>query len=513
MKDEKSEEGIATERKWGLAMTGEPMSFDPAALDLLQRVNQYLSTRRIRAYLVGGFVRDTLVCRSTADIDIAVDADALTLAAGMAHEIGGKFVPLDEEHKIARIVELTKGESEEPWYIDLSTMEGDIQQDLKRRDFTIDALAIDLKNMVENPEACQIIDPTGGQEDLKQRLVKAVDDQVFESDPLRLLRAVRLSAELDFSIAPETQTLMRRDCRLISRSAGERVREELLRIFATNQAAGAVRMMDNLGLLTATIPELEAMRGVEQPKEHHWDVLNHSLETVGSVDYLLRRGTWAYAGKEVLEDIPWSAELEQHFDQEISTGSSRASLTKLAGLFHDVAKPETKIISNGRVRFFGHTKQGAAATSKILERLRFTNKEIGLVELMVRYHLRPTQMSHEGMPTRRAIYRYFRDTGAAGIDIIFLSLADHLAARGPDLDMEQWKWHVGQANHILAECFQHKEIIAPAKLIDGHDLLNLFGLKPGPQIRSILEAVKEAQAEGEIHGRDEALSYVKNRLL
>jgi poly(A) polymerase len=277
-----------------------------------------------------------------------------------------------------------------------------------------------------------------------------------------------------------------------------------------------MRLLDNLGLLTAIIPELEPSRGVEQPKEHHWDVLNHSLETVRAVDFLLRRptpGGWEYGSPEILNAVPWSEKLGQHFDSETGNGSTRAALLKLAALLHDIAKPETKIIAKERVRFFGHTEQGAATVTNILERLRFSNREIRLVELMVRYHMRPTQMSHDGMPTRRAIYRYFRDTSTAGIDILFLSLADHLAARGPDLDMEQWKWHTGQVVYVLAEYFHQETVIGPLKLIDGHDLINLFGLKPGPAIREILESVREAQAAGELTNREEALSYVKNQLL
>jgi poly(A) polymerase len=265
-------------------------------------------------------------------------------------------------------------------------------------------------------------------------------------------------------------------------------------------------------LLTAIIPELEPSRGMEQPKEHHWDVLNHALETVRAVEFLLRQGEWEYA-TDVLQDVPWSEKLYQHFNTEVGSSSTRSSLLKLAALLHDIAKPETKIIANERMRFFGHTEQGAEVVAGILERLRFSNKEIKLVELLVRYHLRPTQMSHEGMPTARAIYRYFRDTGTAGVDILFLSLADHLAARGPSLDREQWKWHVGQVNYILTECLQKESVIAPPKLIDGHDLISQFGLKPGPPIREILEAVKEAQAAGELSTREQALYYVKNRLL
>jgi poly(A) polymerase len=265
--------------------------------------------------------------------------------------------------------------------------------------------------------------------------------------------------------------------------------------------------------LTAMIPEMEPARGVEQPKEHHWDVLNHSLETVRAVEFLLRQNQWEYAPEEILEAIPWSEKLAQHFDSEVGSGSTHASLLKLAALLHDIAKPETKIIANERVRFFGHTDQGAETAAAILERLRFSNKEIKLVEMMVRSHMRPTQMSHEGMPTRRAIYRYFRDTGIAGIDVLFLSLADHLAARGPELDTGQWKGQATQAYCLLVDCFEEVSASAPPKLIDGHDLINLFGLKPGPQIREILDSVRESQAAGELTTREQTLSYVKNRLL
>ncbi len=252
---------------------------------------------------------------------------------------------------------------------------------------------------------------------------------------------------------------------------------------------------------------------MEQPREHHWDVLNHSLETVWAAEFLLRQGRWEYAPAHILNDVPWSEKLQQHFAAGVSSGSTHASLLKLAALLHDISKPETKIITDNRVRFFGHNEQGAEVVAALLERLRFSNKEIRLVELMVRYHMRPTQMSHEGMPTRRAVYRYFRDTGTASIDILFLSLADHLAARGPGLEPKQWEWHTGQVNYLLTECLQQESVISPPKLLDGHDLINLFGLQPGPEIRAILESVKEAQAAGEITNRDEALYYVKNRLL
>jgi poly(A) polymerase len=164
------------------------------------------------------------------------------------------------------------------------------------------------------------------------------------------------------------------------------------------------------------------------------------------------------------------------------------------------------------MRFLGHAKEGAVIAAGILERLRFTTKEIRLVEIMVRYHLRPGQMSHDELPSHRAIYRYFRDTGKAGIDILFLSLADHLATRGPHLNLAQWGEHVQRANYVLTQHFEQESLVAPPKLIDGHDLINTFGISPGPEIGELLEAVREAQASGELTTREEAISYIERLL-
>jgi poly(A) polymerase len=485
------------------------------AFNILVKVERFLSEKQIGAYLVGGFVRDTLIGRSTADIDVAVADDALKIASLIADAIQGKYVQLDEINRVARVVIFSQSGSvdNKQWYIDFSTITEDIYHDLARRDFRLNAIAADLKSCVENLKIVDIIDPLNGQADLKRKIIQSVNETVFEADPARLLRAVRLAAELDFKISAGTEALLKKSAPLIKEVAGERVREELLRILANNNAGFFIRYLDNLGLLTAIIPELESSRGVEQPVEHHWDVLNHSLETVCTAGFLLREGKCDYADPHILDDLRWDEKLIQHFSSEVGAGSARSALFKLAALLHDIAKPETKIISKERVRFFGHTEQGAEVVVRLLERLRFSNKETKLVEAMVRYHMRPTQMSNEGMPSRRAIYRFFRDSGSAGLDILFLSLADHLAARGPNLDIIQWKWHIEQVNFILNEYFCRTSVIIPSKLVDGHDLIRIFNLQPGPKIRELLELVREAQAAGEIANRDEALSYIKNRIL
>ena len=486
---------------------------EPEASLILTRVSNFLTELGVKSYLVGGFVRDVLLGRSTADIDIAIAADALEIAPKIATALNGKYVPLDKVNKVGRVVPVGKGvpSTGRQWQLDFSTFKGSIEQDLAQRDFTIDAMAVDLSQIISQPP--ELIDPFNGRDDLQRGVLRVVAQSAFESDAARLIRAVRLAAELGFSIHRETENLIRRYSHLIASVAGERLREELLPLLAIPRARQILPYLDELGLLTAMIPELTQMKEVAQPKEHFWDVFDHSIETVAVVDFLLRQGTWEYASEEVLAVVPWSPELVQHFELEVSHGSTRRLLFKLAALLHDVAKPQAKTIeASGRMRFLGHAREGALIAANILEKLRFSAKEIKLVEVMIRHHLRPMQMSHDELPTRRAIYRYFRDTGDAGIDILFLSLADHLATRGPHLELADWREHAHVVEYVLTQRFEQESLVVPPKLVNGHDLIDIFGMSPGPKIGEVLEAVREAHAAGEIATREEALSYIDHLL-
>ena len=507
----------------------------------LAKISHLLAIQKKQGYIVGGFIRDWLLERKTNDIDIAVNGAAITIAREVAEEIGGKFVLLDDVNNIARVVVI---EDEQPggtsqnqelrgaeWHFDFSPFTGDIESDLARRDFTINAMALELSQFVTASTATKmssrksasfltgkqsslkLIDPFSGEEDLRDKIVRGVSEHIFEADAARLLRAVRLAAELDFTIEPNTESLIRRYSQAITEVSGERVREELLRLLTPPRAAYYLRYLDELGLLLALIPELAESKGVEQPTVHFWDVFEHSLQTVAAVEFLTRESDWEYSNDDMLSTAPWSDVIERHLSQEVSRGSNHKVLLKLAGLFHDIAKPMTKSIDDtGRARFLGHTKEGAAMTANILERLRFSNREIRLVESLVYHHLRPVQMANGEFPTQRAIYRYFRDTGDADIDILVLALADYLASRGPLVSMEEWKKNCQLINYILAEHDKQQAKILPVKLIDGHDIMNNFGLAPGPLVGKLLAMVNEAHASGELSTREEALALVRREL-
>jgi poly(A) polymerase len=476
-------------------------------LGILTKVSAILIQQNCPAYVVGGFVRDWLLDRQTADIDIAVCGDALCIAQDIAEAVGGKYVLLDEANRVARVV-VADGQM---WHLDFSSFSDGIKNDLARRDFTIDAMAVELQGLISG--SMQLIDPFSGTNDLKQRLVRAVNQRVFMEDGARLLRGVRLAGELGFKIEPGTEGLIRENCRKAKLVPGERLRDELVRILALPGSGELVRYLDELGLLTEIVPELKEMKGVEQPKEHYWNVFDHSVETMAAAEFLLREGLWKYGKENLLKVTPWSDEISQHFDEEVSSGSNRRVLLKLGALLHDIAKPATKTVDEtGRTRFLGHAKQGAATAVGVLERLRFSGREIRLVENLVYHHLRPAQMSNEGLPTSRAVYRYFRDTGDAGIDVLFVALADYLATHGPRLDIDEWQQHNQLINYILTEHVKQEAEVLPVRLIDGHDLMDIFGLTPGRLIGELLTEVREAQVAGELSTREEAIALVRKEL-
>ncbi len=457
-----------------------------------------------RAYLVGGTVRDLLLRRPVRDLDLATPGDALPAARALADALGGHFVPLSEAHHVARVV-LDDGPVA---VIDLATLRGAIDDDLRARDFTVDAVAVRLDGQGD------VVDPAGGVRDARLGVLRGVSPAAFDDDPLRLLRLVRLSAELDFRVDVATAELARTKAALLPRVAPERRRDELVRLLATDRAAAGLRLMDRLGLLNVELPEVCAGRGVTQPVEHYYDVFEHALATVEALDALASarppEGRLRAAWEAWWEAFAF-ADLRAYLDEEPVSGRPRRALLKLAGLLHDVAKPETRAPDDtGRIRFFGHAEVGARTAQRIMERLRFSHREAAWVATLVEEHLRPLQLASPGeAPTRRALRRFFRDTGDAAPGLLLLSLADHLAARGPRADEAGWRAHIAYLASVLRAGLEDEEIARPPRLVTGHDIMAALGIGPGPDVGRFLRAVDEAQEAGDVTTREEALTLVR----
>ena len=484
------------------------VSFPSENATILIELKQFFLDRSVLAFLVGGYIRDSLRGIPTKDVDVAVQGDSMSLAKDLAHAFGGTFVPLSHSHQVARVV--VPSTDSRKWVIDLSAVDGSIDDDLMRRDFTVDAMALDLEDWVTPGWGERVLDPFGGKDDLSHGLIRATRSSVFEEDPIRLLRAVRLAAKLGFRIDPHTAQFITSQAYLLSATAGERVRDELLIILSLHGAKNHLEMLDDLGLLCCIIPELGITKGVEQPKEHHWDVFGHSINCVAGVE----RVTSGRTDDIVTGMVPWGVEMEQHFVQEASDGHTRRTVLKLGALLHDIAKPQTKMVDDkGKTRFLGHHTLGASMSIDVLHQLRFSNRGVDMIHGMVDNHLRPMQMSQgEELPTSRAVYRYFRDVGDVAIDTLYLSLADHLAARGPDLDMGGWQRHVRIVEHILEVGTSEKAPENMPRLVTGHDLIREFSLSPGPLIGALLEGVHDARVDGRVDTREGALDWVRRKL-
>ncbi|MFN3975300.1 MAG: CCA tRNA nucleotidyltransferase [Dehalococcoidia bacterium] len=480
-------------------------------MPLLELLKEWFSSRpTLEVYLVGGAVRDALLGRPTHDIDLAIGGDAVALARALAGDLGAIYILLDEANGVARLVWHGEGAR---WEIDLARLQGNsIEEDLARRDFTVDAMAVPLHVARGEPSRWPVLDPFGGQEDLRTRRLRQVSPMAFQDDPLRLLRAVRLAAQLAFEIDASTAATVRREAHLIQRTAPERIRDEVLKIMALPGSTSHLLLADDLGLLCRVIPELAEGKGVTQPPEHAYDVFRHNLETPGQLERLL--SAEARAQDPLLAPVPWEGGLDAYFAEEVGDGHTRATLLKVACLLHDIAKPSCRTVEpSGRIRFIGHHTVGAEQAEAVLRRLRFSGRSIALVRTAVQHHLRPSHLAPKGqLPTPHALYRYFRDTGQEGIGVLYLAMADFLSARGANLIWEGWQEYCRVIAYALREGTRPLLPQALPKLVDGYDIMAVFQLPPGPHLRPLLEAVREAQATGAISTRQEALELVARLL-
>ena len=472
-------------------------------------IGEFCASHNIGAYLVGGAVRDLLLGRPVHDVDIGVQGDTLAIGRKLAQLLGGKLVTLDAGRGIVRIVFADGNAATE---VDLTPVDRGIAEDLERRDFALDAMAVPMGDALTRDWDAELIDPYDGLSDLREGVVRVVGPSALRDDAARLMRAPRLAAQLGFRIEGETAAAIRSHAHLVDGVAPERVRDELMKLLGGPSAAASLRLLDDLTLLCRVVPELAESRGVVQPPEHHWDVLDHCIETAGQVERVVGPPAEAVGDHEAV--VPRFEGLGEHFGREAGDGHTRLTVLKLAGLLHDVAKPATRTVEeSGRIRFLGHHTRGAEICAKILARLRYSRRVTDMVSRMVENHLRPGQMAQKGeLPTPRAVYRYYRDLGDVAVDTLYLNMADYLAARGPALEPEEWAEYCRTIEHILSSDLTRREPESDRTLMNGHEIMAALSIGPGPHIGALLEMVREAEASGEIDTKEQALMLVGERV-
>ncbi len=473
----------------------------------------WLQTQETPIWLVGGTVRDLLLGRPAHDLDLVTPGSGLRLARRLADALGAAYFALDAERDVGRAVLLESDGSQT--FVDVACSRAPtLEDDLRLRDFTINALALDLH------AAAQVIDVTGGLDDLQARRLRVASDRAFRDDPLRILRGVRMAQTFGLTWDAATIALARAEAANLNQVAAERMREELVRTFMHN-AAAAVRQLDALDALQRVLPELKALQGVTQNPPHRLDVYEHTLAVAGWMQQIL---AWLHGAPEAAPELaPLTADLAHvrpalaaHLAQTVEQGYSRAALLVWSALLHDIGKPTTRRVDAAdAISFEEHEAISGRLAAALCRRLTFGRVAGQLIARTCTEHRRAGALSAAtaGRPDRRDVYRFFRGAHPVGVETALLSLADHLGAQANILRPQRWQMRCTTVQTLLTAFVLHyAEQVEPPLLLDGRQLLERLGLAPGPQIGALLGRLREEQAAGVIVSPDDAWAFMQAQI-
>jgi len=493
-----------------------PMAKPFTISDLLEKIYSVLPNDR-QIYLVGGALRDRILGYDAKDIDFVLKEGALEVGRRVADALGGAYYALDEERQTARVI-IEAGEGERN-VLDFAIMRGgNLESDLANRDFTINAMAVETRN----PE--ELLDPLGGLADLHAKRLKSCSPTTFQDDPLRILRGVRLAAGFNFRIFPETLREMRQSVVRLGDVSAERLRDELFRILQGPQPATAMRALELLGVFPYLLPELIPLKGLSQFPPHIYDVWDHTLETVRQLEFLLQVLSPEYdpdkaanlkMGLLSLRIGRYRGEINKQLQTRFTPERSLRPLLFLATLYHDTGKAISKQADEeNEIHFYGHEVSGSKLAKGRARKLCLSSDEVERIEKIVASHMRPLHLvNSKESPSRRAIYRFYRDLNDVGVDVCLLSLADTLATYGATLPQELWSRHLELVRTMFEAWWeQPTERVRPPVLVTGNDLITELRLESGPIIGRLLDSIREAQAAGDVTTYDEALQIARDIL-
>ena len=491
-----------------------PFSYSP----LIDQVREALADQEI--FLVGGAVRDMLLNRPSPDFDFAVPSNGISLARRVANTMHADFMVLDDERDTGRVI-VTKADRVRI-FLDFATYRGEnLEADLRARDFTINAIAFDLQQQT-------LIDPLNGTSDLRAKVIRACSPTSLQDDPVRILRAVRQAAAFGFKIHLETRKAMKEAAQGLPDISPERQRDELFKILEGPKPDASIRALEMLGILPNFLPELPALKGVTQSEPHIYDVWEHTLSVLGYLENILSALAPGYnaddtndlfTGLLTLRIGRYRDQFAAHFANALNADRSVRAALFFAALYHDVEKPSTRSVDQkARIRFFDHNMKGADTASARAEAFNLSNDEVERIRKIVKNHMRfhffTNRLEHDHQePSRKSIYRFFRETGDAGVDLVLIGLADLRGMRGPALSQENWTAALDAARILLENYWERREeTVAPPRLLDGNDLMKELNLQPGRIIGQLLEAIREGQAIGKIETREQAFTFARDYL-
>ena len=441
-------------------------------------------------WIVGGAIRDALLGPGVlADLDLAVTgSDAAQAARAIAKAAGRHAFPLSEDFGAWRVV----GDG---WLIDLTPLQGDrIEEDLALRDFTVNAMGLPLFGGT-------LVDPFDGEEDLRTRALRLVAPDAYERDRLRPLRLVRFATELGFEVEPGTASATREWAPRIVEAAGERVFAELRRMVRAPRAPEGLSLASDLGVLGAVLPELDALRGIDQSHFHHLDVYDHTLEVLRALNAI---------DAQLADYFPEDAHaLRAVLDEPLGDDMTRGQALRFAALLHDIGKaPTRRLTENGRVTFIGHDAVGADMIRGLCQRLRTSERVREFLAQITRHHLVLGFLVHERPLSRRVVYRYLKTCSPVEVEVTLLTCADRIATRGKNAEAAI-EAHLQLARELMSSALEWRANGPPRPPLRGDELANELGIEPGPGLGHLLAELEEASYAGDVTSADQAVEYAR----
>jgi poly(A) polymerase len=458
----------------------------------LEEIRATLDPIDAPTWIVGGGLRDALLGRTVADVDLAIAGDAQAAAKAMARAHGAGRFTLSAAFGSWRV----QG-GRLPYTVDITPLQGaTLTEDLARRDLTINALAMPARGDAE------IVDLHGGRDDLANRVLRQVTLTAFRADPVRLLRVARLATQLGFTVDPATRATAQADAHLLWTCPGERLREELGRMLRLDDPASAVLGLDDIGVLGVLVPELEQARGLDQSEYHQHDVLGHTLEVVQRAAALVRDP------EPVFRSL--TARILEVFAEPLADDLTRGQALVWPALLHDMAKAQTKgVTPQGRVTFFGHDRLGAAGADALLRELRAATRLREATVHCVRHHLALGFLVHRQPLSLRDMDRYLRATNPVEVELIVLSVADRLATNGPRTRESAITRHLALARQVMGTHFELVDRGPIRPPINGAQIAAALGRPPGAWLSELLMALREEQLVRVINS-EKALDFAQN---
>lgn len=439
-----------------------------------------------RVLLVGGVIRDFCLGKKNFDKDlIVIDYDAENFSQELAEKLDATFIILDDENKIYRLVLKDKIN-----FIDITApIENSIEKDLNRRDLRMNAIAFDLQDN-------KFIDIVGGFDDLKNERINIISEKNLTDDPLRLLRIFRFQAITGFDTDENLLKIVDKYAELINNSAKERISYELMKLFSGEYTVKALENLEKTELLTEILPIFSDVKKVPENSHHHLCLMNHSIETVRQIENFYKIS---------------KKQIREHLDKVDFGGFSRLTYLKFSGFMHDIGKFKCWTIEEetGRHRFVKHEEIGSKLASSILKKLKFSKKQIEYISAMIKYHIYPSHVIYSEALTEKTKMRYVRKMGDNVIDNIFLAMSDRLSARGKAITDEMVKKNLNGLNELLSFYLSVKENLKPLpKLLCGEEIMKITDITPSKELGNIINALKEAQFNGDILTKEQAIEFV-----